>query len=638
MGKLLLEPETASSQAAFVMAPAERVRPGSTRLPPAKKGEYLVLKRGRVIFSVRSTDATGIRDLDRLIISDKQEEAVSGAGKFNESILNLIDVGWALAPRDGSQVNSPGEQLKKRPLLYVTVGTSQSLHLAVDEIVSLRAQGVERIGEPLGVRQNLMKLGKEMPPTRLLQLSKQTVPLLDEEIVNFWGQDPDNILTVDCPQRSTFARAGGLMGRDRGVDGDHERWADEILSKIHWPEKRKAKRKFPYALCVVGGLGHVGLPLGIAFAEADLKVMLYDINEQAVETVSRGRMPFKETGAEESLGKVLGGKLKISRQRHVIEDSHFVVVVIGTPVDEHLNPRFSTFQKFFDDIIDLIHDDQHIILRSTVYPGTTEKVKKYLESQGKKTRVSFCPERIVQGEALRELHTMPQIVSSFDEPALQEVTELFLHLTEDVVSLAPIEAELGKLFCNVWRYTQFAISNQFYQIATQNNLDFYKIYRSLTAKYPRLDGLSTPGFTAGPCLFKDTMQLAAFSNNSFFLGHAAMLINEGLPNFLIQKLREKYPLGEMTVGILGMAFKADNDDKRESLSYKLKKMLEIEAESVLCSDVYINEPDFVDPDELISRSDVIILGTPHREYRNYVINEDKILVDVWNYYGQGGLF
>ena len=205
----------------------------------------------------------------------------------------------------------------KRPLLYVTVGQSRYLHLAVDEIVSMRAKGVERIGEPAEAPQGRTSLSKGMPPTRWLQLSKQTVPLLDEDMVNFWGQYPENILTVDCPQQSTFTKAGGLMGRERGFDSDHERWADEILSKIHWPEKRKAKRKFLYDLCVVGGLGHVGLPLGIAFAQADQKVMLYDINEKAVETVSRGRMPFLETGAEESLGKVLGGKLKISSQRHV---------------------------------------------------------------------------------------------------------------------------------------------------------------------------------------------------------------------------------------------------------------------------------------------------------------------------------
>ena len=89
-------------------------------------------------------------------------------------------------------------------------------------------------------------------------------------------------------------------------------------------------------------------------------------------------------------------------------------------------------------------------------------------------------------------------------------------LTEDVLVLSPMEAEIAKLFCNVWRYIQFAISNQFYQIAAEQGLDFYRIYQALKLNYPRLEGMARPGFAAGPCLFKDTMQLAAFSNNNFF--------------------------------------------------------------------------------------------------------------------------
>jgi len=392
--------------------------------------------------------------------------------------------------------------------------------------------------------------------------------------------------------------------------------------------------KNQYDLCIVGGLGHVGLPLGISLAEAGKKVVLYDIDARAVETVSKGVMPFVESGAEPLLKKNLGSTLFISSDRAVISESYFVVIVIGTPVDEHLNPRFTIFKNFFDGIIDLIKDDQHIILRSTIFPGTTEKITEYLASKGKKTLVSFCPERIAQGKAIEELKDLPQIVSSYDERAAKEAAELFSALTGDIVYLSPTEAELAKLFTNVWRYIQFAISNQFYQIAAGSGMDFYRIYDAITYKYPRTASFPGAGFAAGPCLFKDTMQLAAYSNNNFFLGHAAMLINEGLPNFIVQGLKEKYPLKEKTVGILGMAFKANNDDKRESLSYKLKKILEVEATEVLCSDVYIKDDSFVETGELISRSDVVILGTPHREYRDLVL--DGPVVDVWNFLKASG--
>jgi len=397
------------------------------------------------------------------------------------------------------------------------------------------------------------------------------------------------------------------------------------------------EKKSSYDVCIVGGLGHVGLPLGISFADSGKKVVLYDINQKAIDTVSRGKMPFVEAGAEEVLKKVLGNTLFISSDKQVISQSHFLVIVIGTPVDEHLTPRFSIFEKFMDEIIGLIRDDQHIILRSTVFPGTTEKIKRYLESNNKLARVSFCPERIAQGKAMEELRKLPQIISSFDEASLKEAKDLFLFLTDEILFLSPIEAELAKLFTNVWRYIQFAISNQFYQITTQQGLDFYRIYEAITYKYPRAQSFPSAGFAAGPCLFKDTMQLAAYSNNSFFLGHAAMLINEGLPNTIVQRLKEKYSLKDKTVGILGMAFKANNDDPRESLSFKLRKLLQIEAKRVFCSDVYMQGDEFVSPTDLVENADVIILATPHKEYAD-LDTKGKVVVDVWNFYGKGGLF
>jgi UDP-N-acetyl-D-mannosaminuronic acid dehydrogenase len=397
-------------------------------------------------------------------------------------------------------------------------------------------------------------------------------------------------------------------------------------------------KKNIYDVTIVGGLGHVGLPLGISLAHAGKKVMLYDINQKTIDIVSQGKMPFMEEDAEDVLENVLNKNLFISSDKKVISDSYFIVIVIGTPVDEHLNPRFTVFKEFFNEIIDEIKDDQHIILRSTVFPGTTEKIKEYLQSRGKLTKISFCPERIAEGKAMEELKSLPQIIASFDNDSVKEVRELFSLLTDEIVVLVPHEAELAKIFTNVWRYIQFSISNQFYQIATQQGLDFYKIYYAMTYKYPRAQSFPAAGFTAGPCLFKDTMQLAAYSNNSFFLGHAAMLINEGLPNFIAQRLKEQHLLKEKTVGVLGMAFKANNDDRRESLSYKLKKIMEIEAKEVLCSDVYIREDGFVSSDDLVKNADIIILATPHREYAHLAIDDQKILVDVWNFYGKGGLF
>lgn len=397
--------------------------------------------------------------------------------------------------------------------------------------------------------------------------------------------------------------------------------------------------KFNYDICIVGGLGHIGLPLGISFAKAGKKVILYDINQKSTELVLKGKMPFNEAGAEPLLGETINKTLFISSEKNVISQSHFVILTIGTPIDEHLNPQFALFKNSLEEILAFLNDNQHIIIRSTVYPGTTDKIQEMLRQKGKKTRVSFCPERIAEGKAIEEIKSLPQIISSFDQESLAEASELFLNLTSQTIPLKPIEAELAKLYTNVWRYLQFAMSNQFYQIATQNNLDFYRIYDAAMKDYPRIKGFAKAGFAAGPCLLKDTMQLASFANNSFFLGHAAMLINEGMPNFIVQKLKEKHNLKTKTVGILGMAFKGDSDDSRESLSYKLKKILAIEAKCVLCSDPYVKDETLVPQGQLLEKSDIIILGASHSEYKKIKLDfTSKTIIDIWNFFGRGGAF
>jgi len=197
---------------------------------------------------------------------------------------------------------------------------------------------------------------------------------------------------------------------------------------------------------------------------------------------------------------------------------------------------------------------------------------------------------------------------------------------------------LVKVFSNAYRYIQFAVTNQFYMIATAANLDYYRILDGMKRDYPRSKNFPLAGFTAGPCLFKDTMQLASFYRNQFGLGFQAMLVNEGLPQFIVDRLDTSYPLDEMTVGLLGMAFKAESDDPRFSLSYKLKKILMFRAKAVLTTDPYVKEdPELLDLEEVVRRSDVLILCAPHNVYRHLSLDR-KIVVDVWNFWGRGSLF
>jgi UDP-N-acetyl-D-mannosaminuronic acid dehydrogenase len=377
------------------------------------------------------------------------------------------------------------------------------------------------------------------------------------------------------------------------------------------------------------------LPLAIAFASKNVKTTIFDINTEAISKTNKGIMPFKEDGAEKLLHKVINKKLFVSSDPKVISQAQYVIVVIGTPVDEFLNPKLNDVFNFFKAYSKYFRNGQDLILRSTLYPGTAQKINDFFKQKGMKIGVSFCPERIAEGKALEEIFDLPQIVSSFQPSSEKKMVVLFKKLTNDVVVLKPMEAEIAKLFTNVWRYIQFAIPNQFLIIAQKYGLDFYKIFNAIKYKYPRAKHFSGPGFAAGPCLFKDTMQLAAFNNNDFMLGHAAMLVNEGLPKYLVEYLKKKSNLAKLTVGILGMAFKANNDDSRSSLSYKLRKILAVEAKEVLCTDVYIKNPDFVNTKTLLAKSDLVIVATPHSAYKKLRFRPKTKVLDVWNFYEKG---
>jgi len=392
---------------------------------------------------------------------------------------------------------------------------------------------------------------------------------------------------------------------------------------------------FERDVVIVGGCGRVGLPLAVAFAKEGLKVAAYDLNEVVVKTVNDGTMPFDEPGAEEALQEAVSAeRLVASTDASVVGTARNVVVVIGTPVDEHLNPDPNSLPRALQACFQHFQDGQLIVLRSTVFPGVTEMVERRFVKEGLTVDVAFCPERILEGHAMTELYSLPQIIGTRTESAKQRATELFRTLADKLVYVGPEEAELAKLFTNVYRYIQFATVNQFYMIANERGLDFEQIRQAITQDYDRARHMPKAGFAAGPCLFKDTMQLGAFNDNNFALGHAAMLVNEGLPLHVVSRLEQRYDLPSMTVGILGMSFKSGSDDTRESLSYKLKRILRFKAGDVLTTDPYVTtDPELVPLDEVLAKADLLIVATPHAEYRDLEVTQP--VADVWGIFNQG---
>ncbi|MBQ7221422.1 MAG: nucleotide sugar dehydrogenase [Synergistaceae bacterium] len=390
-------------------------------------------------------------------------------------------------------------------------------------------------------------------------------------------------------------------------------------------------------IAIVGGCGHVGFPLGLALAQklgnytygGGGHVDLVDINADVINSINSGQVPFQEDGAQEILSQALASKaLHASNDMSLVRQAQAVIFVTGTPVDEHLNPRIKDVINVIKLYLPYMNPEQLIILRSTIYPGVFRVIDNMLtKAFGTSPKLAFCPERIVQGKGVQEIFTLPQIVSANSPEALHEAEELFSHIAPKIIHLEPEEAELAKLLTNSWRYLEFAIANQFYMMVEEKGYDFYKILSALSEDYPRAKHFAKAGFAAGPCLFKDTMQLSAFYNNKFFLGQAGMLVNEGLPDFVVSQLEARMggSLKDKKIAILGMAFKPNNDDTRESLSFKLRKNLEFRMADVLIHDPYL---DTLSLDEVLAQAEGVILGVPHDEYLGLKITVP--FVDCWN--------
>ncbi len=386
---------------------------------------------------------------------------------------------------------------------------------------------------------------------------------------------------------------------------------------------------YKYDICIVGGLGHIGLPLGIVFASKGLKVCLQDINKDSAEIVSRGELPFVEYEAEPLLKETLkNGNLSISLDSQSIAESKNIIIAIGTPVDEYMNSRTREFLEFISSLKEYLNPDQLIIIRSSVAPNACEQIKRTLGEE-ENWKLSYCPERIVQGYAIKELKKLPQIVAGFSDDAVNEASDLFQNISSSIIKTTMQEAELAKLFANSWRYIQFAIANQFFMICEDQGVDYNKVRKAMVEGYERASQLPSAGFAAGPCLLKDTMQISSFYQGGFLLGHSAMMVNEGLPNFLVNQIKSRYELKNRKVGILGMAFKADVDDIRDSLSFRLSKILKFSGAQVLCSDEFANNPEFVTKEEIVEKCETIIIAAPHSQYADLKFLDSTDVIDIW---------
>lgn len=380
-------------------------------------------------------------------------------------------------------------------------------------------------------------------------------------------------------------------------------------------------------ISIVGGAGRVGLPLAIVLAEKGFQIKIIDLDKARVASVNARIMPFEEIGAQQILTNLSEQMLTASSDLDEIKGTEACILIIGTPVLDNGKPSTDTLLELVKEITPFLSEVKILILRSTVFPGVTRMIKEYLLENNLDIEVAFCPERLVEGNAIYELQNLPQIIGVETSKSYDLASEIFKQISPEVLQTTTEEAEISKLFANSLRYLQFGIANEFFEICINKNINWENVWYALKYKYPRAAGLPKPGFAAGPCLVKDTQQLNYYYDNSFKLGSSVLEVNENLPDFLIAKLIEKIDISNKTVGILGMTFKGGIDDFRQSLSFRLKRILDSKARRVLCSDTQLQKSYFVETEKLIQESDIIIVAAAHSEYRNLKTN--KPIIDIW---------
>lgn len=394
------------------------------------------------------------------------------------------------------------------------------------------------------------------------------------------------------------------------------------------------------------GVGRVGLPLALVLANKDFQVTGVDTDPYRISLLKHKIMPFMEEGAQPLLKKHIGKNFQIFSQEHVnriVSENDFIIFTLGTPIDDTYSPNFSDIEKLLREIAPFIKVNQTIILRSTVSPGATEQLARQIEEQtkftlGKDIFLAYCPERIAEGKSVQELGEIPQIIGTLDEVSAHRAAEIFNKVAPKLLFTSPKSAELAKLFCNMYRYIDFAIGNEFMMIAESYGCDIYEILNLVNHDYKR-NGLKSPGFTAGPCLVKDGFFLIDKSPY-MELVTAAWRLNENIPGYILSRIKEKFKdLNQKKVAILGLSFKKNIDDLRYSLSPKLQRYFLAEGAKVSIHDPYIDSQPLEDT---LQNVDILILGINHDIFKQITLNylqklvsRDCLIADIWNILGTG---
>ena len=395
----------------------------------------------------------------------------------------------------------------------------------------------------------------------------------------------------------------------------------------------------------VVGLGRVGLPLALSFADRGLEVIGIERRDAVLEQIASGRMPFRETGTQQLLERVLETS-RFERMKSVRDAARadHIVLTLGTPSHVHIEIDISEIRSVIDDLLPVLREGQSLILRSTVAPGTTDWVAGYIEQRrgfrvGDDLFVAHVPERIAANHFVEEIGTLPCIVGGVGDGSGPRAAELFQVFGTEIVQTTPTQAELAKIWTNILRYTEFALPNLLMMECEQYGANVFEVIDLINRDYPR-GGIARPGLTSGACLRKDfTFSEERSSAPGMLL--AVSRVHETVPLFVVKGLKSRLggSLRDLKVAVLGLTFKRDSDDSRDSLSYKLIRLLERELAHVTRHDPHL--PAESEPiDAALEGADAVVVATDHSDFEGLVarLPQGTLLVDPWNVTGAGRVF
>jgi len=400
-------------------------------------------------------------------------------------------------------------------------------------------------------------------------------------------------------------------------------------------------------LCMVG-LGYIGLPTAAMFAKNGVDVKGVDINPYVVRTINKGNIHIKEPGLKELVEDVVKkGNLKAYTS---IQPADAFIIAVPTPFKENYEPDLKYVKAAVKDIAKVLKKGDLVILESTSPVGTTRKISKWLaeersdlsfphQKENSDVKIAYCPERILPGKMIKELEENDRIIGGLNKASSKEAKELYkIFVKGECVETTAEVAEMSKLTENAFRDVNIAFANELSMICDKAGIDVFELIQ-MANRHPRVNILQPGCGVGGHCIAVDPWFIIHDFPDEAILMKTARLINEKKPLFVIEKVKEA--LKDVTnpkIAVLGLTYKPDVDDIRESPALEIAKLLSDEGFEILAVEPNIKtlpkvlenrkNVKFLPLNEALSEADLVVILVKHKEFLN--LKTDKKVLDFVN--------